>query len=70
MQEESQVNYHSQGEQQHLYGHACPDEHNDSQHGEQAAVQVVLDSWKEMEVSAECHYKCNVALWQVMYNLC
>lgn len=53
MQEESQVNHHSQGEQQRLHGHACPDEHNDSQHGEQAAVQVVLDSWKEMEVSGQ-----------------
>lgn len=43
MEEEGQVNHNSQGEQQRLHRQACPHEHNHSQHGKQAAVQVVLD---------------------------
>lgn len=42
MEEEGQVNHHSQGEQQELHREADLDEHDDSQHGQQAAVQVVL----------------------------
>lgn len=45
MEEESQVNHHRQGEQQRLHRHARPDKHYHSQHGQQAAVQVVLDIW-------------------------
>lgn len=40
--EEGQVHHHGQGEQQHLHVHARPDEHDHPQHGQQAAVQVVL----------------------------
>lgn len=42
IEEEGQVNHHSQGEQQELHREADLDEHDDSQHGQQAAVQVVL----------------------------
>lgn len=45
MEEEGEVNDHSQGEQQRLHRHARPDEHDHSQHGQQAAVQVVLYVW-------------------------
>lgn len=51
VQEESQVNHHGQREQQRLDWHACPDEHDDPQHGQQAAVQVVLEGWRRMQVS-------------------
>ncbi len=43
VEEEGEVNHHSQGEQQHLHTQGRLDEHNHSQHGQQAAVQVVLD---------------------------
>lgn len=42
VQEQGEVNHHSQRQQQGLHRHADPDEHNHSQHGQQAAVQVVL----------------------------
>ncbi len=59
MEEEGQVNHHSQGEQQSLHRQARPDEHDHSQHGQQAAVQVVLDVWRKRYVGKK------MLLWQV-----
>jgi len=42
VEEQGQVNHHGQREQQSLHGQAGPDEHDHAQHGQQAAVQVVL----------------------------
>lgn len=48
VEEERQVNHHGQGEQQRFHRHARPDEHDHSQHGQQAAVQVVLEVWGDI----------------------
>ena len=64
VEEESEVNDHSQGEQQRLHRHARPDEHNHSQHGQQAAVQVVLGVWRYRQ--ALCVYD----MLFVMFSTC
>jgi len=47
IKKEGQVHDHSQREQQSLHRETYPDENDHSQHGQQAAVQVVLDIFKE-----------------------
>lgn len=47
IEEEGEVNHDSQREQQCFHRHARPGEHNHSQHGQQAAVQVILHVWTE-----------------------
>lgn len=42
IEEEGEVNHDSQREQQCFHRHARPGEHDHSQHGQKAAVQVVL----------------------------